>query len=127
MPGAGISFMFALVPIVIVVFFIAMAAVIISAAVKRTAEWKKNSESPVIKINAKVAAKRTDVSIHRGMGGNHSSRPVYSNTVYYATFETEDGTRTEFKVKDTDYGMLAEGDSGVLTYQGTRFAGFERV
>ena len=32
----------------------------------------------------------------------------------------------ELSVKSSEYGMLAEGDSGRLTFQGTRFLGFER-
>ena len=38
----------------------------------------------------------------------------------------EKGKRLELGVKDAEYGMLAEGDQGVLTYQGTRFLGFEQ-
>ncbi len=30
-------------------------------------------------------------------------------------------------MRGTDYGMLAEGDRGRLTFQGTRFLGFERM
>jgi hypothetical protein len=33
----------------------------------------------------------------------------------------------EFGVRDTEYGMLAEGDTGKLTFQGTRYLGFERA
>jgi hypothetical protein len=32
----------------------------------------------------------------------------------------------EFKIRDTEYGMLAEKDVGKLTFQGTRYLGFER-
>ncbi|NLB41750.1 MAG: DUF2500 domain-containing protein, partial [Clostridiales bacterium] len=32
----------------------------------------------------------------------------------------------EFKVSDTEYGMLAEDDMGKVTFQGTRYLGFER-
>ncbi|MCI9457297.1 MAG: DUF2500 domain-containing protein, partial [Oscillospiraceae bacterium] len=40
--------------------------------------------------------------------------------------QVESGDRMEFQVQDTDYGLLVEGDRGKLTFQGTRFLGFER-
>ena len=33
----------------------------------------------------------------------------------------------ELHVSGSEYGMLAEGDRGFLTFQGTRYLGFERV
>ena len=50
-----------------------------------------------------------------------------SSTFYYTTFEVESGDRMELAVSGQDFGMLAEGDTGRLTFQGTRFKGFERV
>lgn len=49
-----------------------------------------------------------------------------TSTTYYATFEVNSGDRLEFKVRDTEYGMLVENDTGMLTFQGTRYLGFER-
>lgn len=49
-----------------------------------------------------------------------------SSTVYYATFEVESGDRMEFGVPNKEYGLLVEGDRGRLTFQGTRYLGFER-
>ena len=50
-----------------------------------------------------------------------------THTRYFATFELEDGSRLELGLKDAEYGMLAEGDQGQLSFQGTRYLGFERV
>jgi hypothetical protein len=33
----------------------------------------------------------------------------------------------EFSVYGEEYGMLAEGDEGKLTFQGSRYLGFERT
>lgn len=33
----------------------------------------------------------------------------------------------EFLVSGTEYGMLVEGDQGMLHFQGTRYLGFDRV
>ncbi len=38
----------------------------------------------------------------------------------------ESGDRIELAVSGYDYGQLCEGDRGRLTFQGTRYLGFER-
>ena len=48
------------------------------------------------------------------------------STWYYATFQVESGDRMEFSVTGIEYGMLAEGDTGKLSFQGTRYLSFER-
>ena len=40
------------------------------------------------------------------------------------SMESED--RMEFQVSGIEYGILAEGDTGELTFQGTRYLAFER-
>ena len=50
-----------------------------------------------------------------------------SSTSYYATFEVSSGDRLEFEVRDKVFGMLVENDTGKLTFQGTRYLGFERT
>ena len=51
---------------------------------------------------------RTDTAMNR-MGSSTYTR-------YFVTFELENGGRVELGVKDSEYGMLAEGDQGLLTY-----------
>jgi len=43
------------------------------------------------------------------------------------TFLVESGDRIELCVSGTEYGMLVEGDTGRLTFQGTRYLSFERI
>ena len=50
-----------------------------------------------------------------------------TRTHYYVTFQFESGDRSEFSVSGSQYGMLVEEDKGMLTFQGTRFLGFERT
>lgn len=50
-----------------------------------------------------------------------------SSTTYYVTFEAEKNNRMEFRVSGKEFGMLAEGDQGKLTYQGSRYHFFERI
>ena len=47
-------------------------------------------------------------------------------TTYYVTFQVESGDRMEFEVDGSDYGLLVQGDIGKLSFQGTRYLGFER-
>ena len=49
-----------------------------------------------------------------------------TSTWYYATFELASGERREFSLSGPEYGLLADGDEGRLTYQGTLFRHFDR-
>ena len=49
-----------------------------------------------------------------------------TDSTYYVTFQVESGDRMELRVSGPEYGMLIEGDHGTLTFQGTRYLGFER-
>ena len=81
---------------------------------------------------ARITAKKMKVSGHGGtMMANRVSamNTIHSSTYtdYFVTFELENGKRMELGVKDADFGMLAEGDQGRLSWQGTRYLGFERA
>lgn len=77
---------------------------------------------PRLTVEATVTAKRTQVSYHHDANG-----PSHTSTRYYVTFQVESGDRMELPVSGPEYGMLAEGDRGRLTFQGTRYLGFERL
>ena len=59
-------------------------------------------------------------------GDGHRTSSGSYHTSYYATFEVESGDRLELQVSDYEYGQLAEGDRGKLTFQRKRFLQFER-
>ena len=88
-------------------------------------EWNKNNHSPKLSVPAKVVSRRTAVSHHHHHQRN-GMHHTHTATSYYATFQVESGDRIEFLVSGTEYGMLAEGDSGKLTFQGTRYLNFQR-
>ena len=67
-----------------------------------------------------------DIQTWHHAGDEHSMGHTSSRTDYYTTFQVESGDRMEFEVSDMEYGMLAEGDSGELTFQGTRYLNFRR-
>jgi len=75
----------------------------------------QDSASPIKELAANVVAKRSQVS-----GWNKTV------TQYFATFEFGDGQRLELYLWGSAFGLLAEGDRGMLRYQGERFLGFRR-
>ncbi|MCM1124985.1 MAG: DUF2500 domain-containing protein [Lachnospiraceae bacterium] len=92
--------------------------------------WNKNNHSPRLTVTAKVVSKRMDISHHSqanagDMTGAHGYTTT-SSTSYYVTFQVDSGDRMELSVSGSEYGMLAEGDAGQLSFQGTRYLSFER-
>ena len=94
-------------------------------AVKGIAQWNQNNHSPRLTVPAVIVAKRTNVTRHHhsGAGGHHHH---HTSTSYYVTFQFGGGDRIELLVSGSEYGMLVEGDQGDLSFQGTRYLGFER-
>ena len=93
--------------------------------------WARNNRAPQETLGARVVTKRMKVSgfSGRGAAGRAAGMPTVGSstyTRYFVTFELENGKRLELGVKDPEYGMLAEGDRGRLSFQGTRYIGFER-
>jgi hypothetical protein len=119
--------MFNIVPVFVMVGFIIVIGLILVNVGKGVSQWKKNEDSPKLSVPAIVKTKRTHVSRHtHNHGGDNHHHHHSSQTSYYATFEFESGDRSEFKITGSEYGQLAEGDMGKLTFQGTRYLGFER-
>jgi len=97
--------------------------VFVGTLLKGIGQWNKNNHSPRLTVPVTVVAKRTNVSRHHhGTEHRHTS----SSTAYYITFEVESGDRMELHVLGSEYGLIVEGDRGMLTFQGTRFLKFER-
>lgn len=98
--------------------------------VRALRQHRINNQSPRLTVEARVVARRanTDISQHPVGGdvtGGHGFT-TSSTTTYYVTFEVESGDRMEFTVPQSQYGYIAEGDYGKLTFQGTRFLDFQR-
>ena len=49
------------------------------------------------------------------------------DTSYFVTFQFDSGDRMEFLINEQNFGYLVESDRGMLTFQGTRYLGFERA
>lgn len=125
---SGFNTGFNLIGIMGTIIFAIVIGMFIVIAVKGISQWNKNNHSPRLTVPATIVAKRTNVSRHHhhnhhGTGMHHSS----TSTTYYVTFQVESGDRMELHVARHEYGLLIEGDCGMLTFQGTRYLGFERV
>ena len=124
--GPGFGFGFGMFQIMFfIVFGLAISTVLISL-VKGVREWNKNNHSPRLTVPATVVTKRTDVTRRRS-GGTNGHHHYHTSTNYYVTFEVESGDRMELHLSGPEYGLLVEGDKGKLSFQGTRYLGFERT
>lgn len=104
---------------VVLVFVI---GIFIFVFTKIIGSWAKNNHSPRLTIPCTVVAKRIDHS--DGFAGHHEHMHIH--TQYFVTFETENNDRMELAVMGHEFGLLIEGDKGNLTFQGTRYLGFDR-
>lgn len=105
-------------PVMFLLLFVLFIALFVWMIVSGLQQWHKNNNSPRLTVDAEVVTKRT--SVHGG--GEHS----HASTSHYVTFQMDSGDRMELPVTGSEYGMLVEGDRGRLTFQGTRYLGFER-
>lgn len=112
---------FNLISFIFPLFFIAFFCLFIFTIVKNAKEWSNNNKQPIIPVEALIVSKRASVSHH-----NHHDSMSTSSTTYYVTFEFSNGERIELKLSGREYGLLAEGDRGILSFQGSRFISFER-
>ena len=115
----GFFFNSGLFEICFMLVFLVVIAMFVVNAVRGIGQWNKNNNSPVLTVDASVVSKRTNFS---RSGGEHH----HSSTRYYATFQVESGSRIELPLSGPEYGLLVEGDTGKLTFQGTRYLGFAR-
>lgn len=127
--GAGDP-MFQIVPIFIGIIFVIVIGSILISVFKGVGEWQKNEQSPKLSVPAVVTSKRIDVTkrsnMHHHNDTHHHHHSSSTHTKYFVTFEFESGDRSEFHVSGKEYGLLSEDDNGVLSFQGTRYLGFER-
>ena len=121
----GFGYGFDMFSIMFSIVFIIVIGMFVVTAIKGIGQWNKNNNSPRLTVPATVVAKRTNVSHHNhaGTNGHHHHS---TSTTYYVTFQVESGDRMELHLSGHEFGMLVEGDKGKLSFQGTRYIGFER-
>ncbi|MBQ6836332.1 MAG: DUF2500 domain-containing protein [Clostridia bacterium] len=114
MSGFGFNLLTSIFPFMFIGVFAFVMFMFISTFIKGAKQSKINRNSPVLDVEAKVVAKRMAVR------GDHS------HTYYYVTFEVPSGDRMELHVQGADYGMMVEGDNGILRFRGNEYLGFTR-
>ena len=114
---------FGLMGIVSGLIFLTVIGMFIFIAARGISQWNKNNHSPRLTVPATVVAKRTNVSHHHH---HNNMQHTTHSTTYYVTFQVQSGDRMELHVTGQEYGLLVEGDQGSLSFQGTRYLGFER-
>lgn len=116
--------MFAIFPILFFIMFALVLGVFIFSFAAGIKTWNKNNNSPRLTVKASVVAKRDELHSHNHRHETHT-HTSHSHT-YFATFQFDSGDRLELAVPANEYGLLAEGDVGDLTFQGTRYLSFAR-
>ena len=119
--------MFDLFDLIFPVMFLLIFGMILFTFISGIRTWNKNNNSPRLTVEARVAAKRQNTTHHNEPVGGDNGYHTTTSTFYYVTFEVESGDRMEFSVYGKESGMLAEGDEGKRTFQGSRYLGFERA
>ena len=104
------------------IMFIVVAGFIVVTIIKGISQWNDNNHAPRLTVEAKVVAKRTNIT-HFNDGTDTTMVHFF---FFFFTKKVEKRVRMEMNVRGSEYGMLAEGDVGKLTFQGTRYLNFER-
>jgi hypothetical protein len=124
-PEINSSFdIFSVVSIIFPILFIIAFIGIFINILRGVKQWNFNNKQPELTVPAKIVSKRTETHHHQHNQNNQVA--IQTTTSYFVTFEVESGDRIEFKIQGHQYGQMIEGDNGKLTFQGTRFIGFER-
>lgn len=96
--------------------FALVFGMILFVLIRGIRQWGRNNASPRLSVEAQIVDKQS----HTDYDGDSSY------TRYYVTFEVNSGDRMELRVPRQEFGLLVDGDVGVLSFQGTRYLGFER-
>ncbi len=118
--------MFSIVPIFFFIIFALIIGTIILNLVKGAKQWNYNNNQPKLSVPALVMDKRIDVSHHHHHNNDNNMASHTSSTTYYITFQFDSGDRLELSVDGGEYGLITQGDKGILSFQGTRYLGFKR-
>lgn len=120
----GFGFPFLLSRMMFYIVPVLMLVIIGLALIRSLKEWHHNEKAPRLTVEAKVMGKRSEF---RRTMSNKNNIYRHSRTNYFVTFEVASGDRLELELQGHEYGLLVEGDKGKLTFQGTRYLGFERI
>ena len=108
--------------LIVIVIFLVIGVFIFNFA-RRIGEWFANNNAPKLTVKASIIDKRSVTHHH-----HHSSQVSlqYHTHSYCFAFELSSGECVELCVPESDYSSFTVGDSGLVTFQGSRYFGFER-
>jgi hypothetical protein len=121
----GIFSRFTLFSALFAVVFFGIFILIGYMLVKSFAERSRNNSSPIVTSRVTITAKTTNTAYRGNYIPDNINVQTPYNT-YFITFEFVNGNRAEFNVPRSDYAYISEHDTGILTYQGSRYINFER-
>lgn len=114
---------FGMFEVLFLVTFLLVIGIFAATFIQGIRRWNKDNHAPRLTVPASVVSKRTQVSRHRD-----SERDFHHTfTSCYVTFQFDSGDRMELEIADGEYGLLVEGDRGMLSFQGQRYLGFVRT
>ena len=99
---------------VLLIILIVLMAIFLLFDVILPAIKDKKIELPMEKANVVIVSKR--ISGNFGGAGK-----------FFVTAEFEDSHRKEFKIDFKEFGLIAEGDKGELTFKGEQYISFART
>ena len=99
----GFALTFGVMQVVVFLVFAVVWVGFVIQIVRGVGTWNRNNQSPRLTVF-------------------HTT----TSTSYYVTFQVESGDRMEFRVSGSEYATCIEGDTGKLSFQGTRYLGFDR-
>ena len=120
------SYGFSAFSVLFAIAFLGILAAVLGVFISALVRKGKNDRSPRLTVWARVVSRRTDISHSHNHQGASYGGAYHTYSTYCATFEVESGDRLELQLPGEEYGLLAEGDEGQLTFQGTRFLSFAR-
>jgi Protein of unknown function (DUF2500) len=111
-------------PILIGLVFAAILGTVAYQLIRKARQSSRNDALPVLTAPATVSGMRTN-TIAQPADINPKYK-VEPSTKFFARFRLHDSQSLEFELSNEQFAPLAEGQQGTLTYQGTRYVGFEK-
>lgn len=108
---------FGMLGIVFVIISLGACMLFVAIFAKLLSYGRKNRRAPKLTVYATVLDKHL-----------HYSRSInlMDSTECFVTFEVESGDRLVLDLTEHEFGLLVEGDCGMLTFKGNRFCDFKR-
>ena len=111
----------------IILFIIPFVAIVGISIIFIVVHWIKNKRPPRIVVHSAISNKRIQMdNVYRLRNAAPGMR-THKLITYYVTFDLETGEQIELRVSKLKYSELRKGCKGKLTFQGTRYIGFEKI